>query len=154
MIDKMIVQKTLNAIWIDKNKVREYGDLPLNDLSSLTSVLINNIFGGEILKKRHKNGWHFYNRIDGESIDFTEPETINPAENNSTEDLPSSTEETYEYFEQEDYSSFYMEFIQAFEEEIGLGIYKPSASQFTNCWYNGKKHNGSNLNSGKNPPQC
>jgi hypothetical protein len=122
MIDKIIVQKTLNAIWISKNEVREYGNLPLNDLSSLTSVLINNIFGGEILKKQYKNGWHFYNRINGERIDFTQAETINAAEIITTEDLPSSTEETYEYFEQEDYSTFYMEFIKAFEEEIGLGI--------------------------------
>lgn len=120
MIDKMIVQKTLNAIWIDKNMVREYGDLPLNDLSSLTSNLIYNIFGGEILKKHHKNGWHFYNRIDGERIDFTEPETNNAFENLYIEDLPSSSEETYEYFEQEDYSTFYMEFIQAFEERCRI----------------------------------
>lgn len=129
MIDKMIVQKTLNAIWIDKNLVREYGDLPLNDLSSLTSILIYNIFGGEILKKQHKNGWHFYNRIDGERIDFTEPGTNNISENHYTEDLPSSSEETNEYFEQEDYSAFYMEFILAFEKEVGLGVYLSSTSQ-------------------------
>ena len=118
----MLVQKTLNAIWIDKNMVREYDNLPLNDLSSLTSILVHNIFGGEILKKHHKNGWHFYNRIDGERIDFTEPEANNASENNFIEDLPSSSEETYEYFEQEDYSTFFMEFILAFEEEVGLGI--------------------------------
>lgn len=129
----MIVQKTLNAIWIDKNMVREYGDLPLNDLSSLTSILIYNIFGGEILKKHHKNGWHFYNRIDGERIDFTEPAANNASENNYIEDLPTSSEETYEYFDQEDYSTFYMEFILAFEEEVGLGISKPSASQLKLC---------------------
>jgi hypothetical protein len=123
MIDKMLVQKTLNAIWIDKNMVSEYGNLPLNDLSSLTSILVYNIFGGEILKKHHKNGWHFYNRIDGVRIDFTEPEVNNACENNYIVDLPSSSEETYEYFEQEDYSIFYMEFILAFEEEVGLGEY-------------------------------
>lgn len=129
MIEKMIVQQTLNAIWIDKNMVREYGDLPLNDLSSLTSFLVYHIFGGEILKKHHNNGWHFYNRIDGERIDFTEPEVSNPSEINYIEDLPSSSEETYKYFEQEDYSTFYMEFILAFEKEVGLGISRSPASK-------------------------
>ena len=130
MIDKMIVQKTLNAIWVDKNILREYDDLiTLNDLSSLTSILIYNIFGGEILKKHHKNGWHFYNRIDGERIDFTEPVTNNASEYDYIEDLPSTSEETYEYFEQEDYTTFHMEFILAFEKEVGLGVYNSSTSQ-------------------------
>jgi hypothetical protein len=122
MIDKLIVQKTLNAVWISKYRAWGNGNFPLNDLSSLTSTLIYNIFGGKILKKRYNKGWYFYNQIDGERIDFIEVETNNSSEDNYFQDLPALPEETCEYFEMEDYLTFYMEFIQTFEEEVGLSI--------------------------------
>jgi hypothetical protein len=120
MIDELIVQKTLNAIRICKIKTWGNGDLPLNDLSSLTSTLIFNIFGGEILKKHHNNGWHFYNQIEGKRIDFMAGEIGNSSDKVNLQGLPAFPEETHEYFEQEDYLSFYMEFISTFEKEVGL----------------------------------
>ena len=38
---------------------------------SVISLLIHDVFGGEILKTHAKKKWHFYNRIDGERVDFT-----------------------------------------------------------------------------------
>ncbi|MGF1587496.1 MAG: hypothetical protein ACFCUM_19435 [Bacteroidales bacterium] len=127
MIDKLIVQKTLNAIRICKSRVWGKIEVPLVDLSGLTSTMIYNIFGGEILKRRHNNGWHFYNQIDGKSIDSIVGIVQTPEKNN-LQDLPALPEETHEYFEQEDYLTFYMEFISKFEEEVGLEYNPPSVA--------------------------
>ena len=41
------------------------------------------------------------------------------------EDIPSSPGETHSYFEDEEYSTFLMRFIWAFEEAVGLDKYRP-----------------------------
>lgn len=91
-----------------------------DDQDSLISLLIHDIFGGEILKTHKKRGWHFYNRINGERIDFTSPELGKSSDHNRFEDLPSTPDETYNYIEQEEYAIFFMRFIWAFEEAVGL----------------------------------
>jgi hypothetical protein len=90
---------------------------------SVISHLIHDIFGGEILKTPKKRGWHFYNRINGERIDFTKSEKSKSANDNKFEDIPSSPDETYNYFDQEEYATFFMNFISAFEEAVGLEKY-------------------------------
>ena len=37
------------------------------------------------------------------------------------EDIPSTTAETSGYFDRTDYSTFFMSFVKAFEETVGLG---------------------------------
>ncbi|MEI8226082.1 MAG: hypothetical protein WCG82_09150 [Bacteroidota bacterium] len=106
-----------NPGWIPEN--------PVDDQSSAASLIIHDIFGGEILKTPKKKGWHFYNRIDGERIDFTEPELGKSTEVNRFEDIPSTPDETYNYFEQEEYSTFLMRFVRSFEEAVGLEKYQP-----------------------------
>jgi hypothetical protein len=82
--------------------------------------LIHDFFGGEILKTHKKRGWHFYNRINGERIDFTRSETSKSSGNVLFEDIPATPDETQKYFAQEDYSTFLMKFVGAFEERVGL----------------------------------
>lgn len=124
MIDRMVVQEALKRSWeLDNNP----GFTPVNPeegQDSLISLLIHDIFGGEILKTHKKKGWHFYNRIDGERIDFTGSEMSKFSEENRFEDIPSTPDETYSYFEQEDYSTFLMRFVRAFEEAVGLEKYR------------------------------
>ena len=120
MVDKTIIQNALNSTWeIDDTPIWS-SENHLNGQSSLTSHLIYDIFGGEILKKRKAKGWHFFNMIDGQCIDFTTPEMDINYDNNFIEILASSPKETEKYFEREDYSSFYLEFVIAFEELTGL----------------------------------
>ena len=85
-------------------------------------MLIFDIFGGEILKTHYKNGWHFYNRINGKRIDFTRSGKGKSSGANRLEDIPSSPEEIHYYFEKEDYTTFFMRFVGAFEETLGLKI--------------------------------
>ncbi|MEL6766696.1 MAG: hypothetical protein AAFP17_05910 [Pseudomonadota bacterium] len=37
----------------------------------VSALVAHDHLGGEILKTRYENLWHFYNRIDGQRIDFT-----------------------------------------------------------------------------------
>ena len=128
MFNRMVVQEALkhsltldnNPGWIPEN--------PTDDQSSAASLLIHDIFGGEILKTHKKKGWHFYNRIDGERIDFMRTEMDKSSGENCFEDLPSTPDETYNYFEKEEYATFFMRFIWAFEEAVGLDKYQSAYS--------------------------
>ena len=128
MFNRMIVQEALkNSSALDNIR----GESPDNQTDcpdSVISLLIHDIFGGEILKTRKKEGWHFYNRIEGERIDFTIPEKEKSSEDYRFEDIPSTPDETYNYFEQEDYSTFLMRFVRAFEEAVGLDKYRPGCT--------------------------
>jgi hypothetical protein len=127
MFNKMVVQNALkNSFKSDANAKWE-SDAPADGEGSLTSLLIYDIFGGEILKTHKEKGLHFYNRIDGERIDFTGPSDTT-SEKNQFEDLPSSPDETYKYFEQEEYSTLFLRFIRAYENAVGLNKYISSVS--------------------------
>ncbi len=59
MVDIRIIQNALNCTWeIDDNPIwSSYNHL--NGQTSLTTHLIYDIFGGEILKKRKGESWNF-----------------------------------------------------------------------------------------------
>jgi len=97
----------------------------LAGLDSIVSLLIHDIFGGEILKTPMKNGWHFYNRIEGNRIDFTNLNKMKSSEALQFEDIPSGPAETRNYFAREDYYTFFMRFILIFEEIVGLNKLQP-----------------------------
>jgi hypothetical protein len=100
-------------------------DVHVRDDDSLISLLVHDVFGGEILKTKRNRGWHFYNRVDGLRVDFTR-KAIDKSENEKRfEDIPATPEETLCYYDQEEYSSFLIRFVRAFEEAIGLEKYKP-----------------------------
>jgi hypothetical protein len=125
MFNRKVVQEALkHSLTIDNNPGC-IPENPVDDQSSTASLIIHDIFGGEILKTPKKKGWHFYNRIDGERIDFTESEISKSTEVNHFEDIPSTPDETYDYFEQEEYSTFLMRFVRSFEEAVGLDKYQP-----------------------------
>lgn len=126
MFNRMVVQKALNRSWAMDTSPGWTSDNPPDSQGSVTSLLIYDIFGGEILKTHKKKGWHFYNRIDGERMDFTTSDTGNSFDDYRFEDLPSNPDETYNYFEQEEYSTLFMRFIRAYEEAVGQEKYQSS----------------------------
>ena len=73
-----------------------------------------------------KKDWHYYNRIDGERVDFTGSEIKKSPRDTRFEDIPSSLDETNDYIDQADYSTFFMGFVRAFEESVGLKKYPNS----------------------------
>lgn len=124
MFDRIIIQEALKRTWALDGLPGEIRVNPENSQDCVTSQLIYDIFGGEILKTHFKKGWHFYNRINGERIDFTRSAKSNSSHNIRFEDLPSTPDETGNYFAQEDYSTFLLSFVRAFEEAVGLKKYQ------------------------------
>lgn len=116
MIDIMAVYEALKSIGTP--------EVPYEDQDSLVSRLVHDFFGGEILKTRIRKGWHFYNRIDGLRIDFTRPDIAKSMKESHFEDIPATPDETYCFFEDEEYSSFLLRFVRAFEDAIGLKKYQ------------------------------
>ena len=88
------------------------------------SVLINDVFGGEILKTRDGRGWHFYNRIDGVSIDLARQQEDNASDNSSFKGSSDAPPKSSRYVEQNDYTRLFLRFVRAFEETVGLGNYQ------------------------------
>jgi hypothetical protein len=120
ILKRKTVQKALKqALLADTDPGLVSGDLPEGQGSEV-SLLMHDIFGGEILKTPGSRGWHFYNRIQGERIYFAGSELGRCRDDRSFADIPSSPAETTAYFEQEDYTNFFVRFIRAFEEAIGL----------------------------------
>src|ERR1035437_233098 len=72
---------------------------PATDQDSVISMLIHDIFGGEILKTHKRKGWYFYNRINGVRIDFTGAETEKSKDDIKFEDIPTTPDETSGYFD-------------------------------------------------------
>lgn len=119
-IVKEVLKETL-ALDFTKKKSRMN---PATDQDSVISMLIHDIFGGEILKTHKRKGWYFYNRINGVRVDFTGAETEKSKDTIKFEDIPTTPDETSGYFDKTDYSTFFMRFVRAFEETIGLGQYR------------------------------
>jgi hypothetical protein len=124
MFNKKVVQKALKRTWESDDYSGYSANKPADDQSSMTSRLIYDVFGGKILKISKKKSWHFYNRIDGEPVDFTISNMDNYFPDYNLEGQPATPEETRSYFAQEDYLTFYTRFISAFEEIIGLKKYR------------------------------
>ena len=120
MFNKKVVQKALKQTWESDDYSGYFTNESGYDQSSMTSRLIYDVFGGKIFKICKKKSWHFYNRIDGEPVDFTVSEMDNYFPDNNPEGQPATPEETRNYFSQEDYLTFYMRFINSFEEIVGL----------------------------------
>jgi hypothetical protein len=122
MLNRTIIKKALKRT-LDLDRTPDLAPVkPEVFRSYVTSMLIFVIFGGEILKTHYKKGWHFYNRIYGMRIDFTRSEKANSSGDRRFEDIPSSADEIHYYFEKDDYSTFFMRFVGAFEETVGLKI--------------------------------
>lgn len=94
--------------------------IPVDDQDGLISALIQEIYGGEILKTKNTNGWHYYNRINGVQLDFSKSDFGKSSNGRQFEDIPVSHDEINSQFEVEQYSVFLMKFISSFEEIVGL----------------------------------
>ena len=121
MFDRMVVHHALEKSWeVAYNTQRTRYHNTVKGMDRITSLLVYDIFGGDILKTPTKNGWHFYNRIEGKRIDFTNVQKIKSIDDTVVEDIPCSPVELFQTFEEEEYESLAVLFIRAYEKAIGL----------------------------------
>jgi len=128
MFNKKVVYKALKKSLFSDSGQKSVTKSTAIGQDGLISLLIHDVFGGEILKTHTKKYWHFYNRIEGERFDFTgaAPNKINDL--SKFEDIPSTPDETYGYVDQADYTTFFTKFVSAFEDTIGLEKLRPGMS--------------------------
>ena len=127
MFNKKVVYEALKgSLELESDRKLTPDNRPIGQ-DSLISLLIHDIFGGEILKTHKRKNWHFYNRIEGERVDCTGSEVKFDREA-IFEDIPSTPDETYDYIDQTDYTTFFTKFVRTFEEKVGLDKYQTSVS--------------------------
>ena len=124
MVNRTEVQEALRRSQESDSRLKLNKKKLVNGQDPVISLMIHDIFGGEILKTHKKKGWHFYNRIDGERVDFSKSKRSKSVEDNSFDDLPATPDDTSNYYDMEDYSDFFMRFINAYEETVGLNKYQ------------------------------
>jgi hypothetical protein len=111
---KKEISEALKHTWAWAHQPESHSGISPGGQDREISLLIHNIFGGKLLKTKLKRGWHFYNYIDGERLDFSD----SPLE--SFEDIPSTPEEVMPDYELADSISLNLSFSIAFEKELGL----------------------------------
>ena len=86
---------------------------PARGQCGVTSLVVYDFFGGDILKTRTPEGWHYYNRIGNKSVDFTQSQfALNPI----YLDILSNREEAFSDTNMEQYSYLKNRIIQYTKE--------------------------------------
>lgn len=81
------VQRALRKAWSLSTASQWTADNPAAGQCNVTSLLIHELFGGDLLKTPLSAGDHFYNRIEGRRYDFTASQFDQPI---AYMDLPAS----------------------------------------------------------------
>jgi hypothetical protein len=94
------VAAALQASWSLETSGRWLASNPARGQCNVTALLVNELFGGEILKTPLPEGDHFYNRIDGQRVDLTDTQFDAPIdyldiESDRTEALAGTSAEKY-----------------------------------------------------------
>jgi hypothetical protein len=61
----------LRQCWSSETSGQWLLENPARGQCNVTSLVVQDLFGGEILKTEAPGGWHFYNRVDGARYDLT-----------------------------------------------------------------------------------
>ena len=92
-MEKSHLVEALRKSWSLKTSSKWTGGNPAKGQCGVTSLVVNDLLGGEIYKTCLPEGWHFYNMIDHTRHDFTASqfkETI------QYEDIPSNRNEAFQ----------------------------------------------------------
>lgn len=89
-IEKM--SDVLLQSWSIETSSKWTPDHPAGGQCGVTALVINDLFGGEIMKTKVPEGWHFYSRINGKRYDFTASQFL---EEITYMDIPSNRKEAF-----------------------------------------------------------
>ena len=79
-VDLNAFRRALEASWsLDSSTLWTKAN-PAAGQCGVSALVAHDHFGGEILKTRFGAIWHFYNRIDGARVDYTESQFDEPIE--------------------------------------------------------------------------
>lgn len=89
-VDLAQFAERLTKAWSGETSSLWSTDNPARGQCGVTSLVVQDLFGGQILKTPLQQGAHFYNLIAGRRFDFTSDQFADPID---YEDLPSDREE-------------------------------------------------------------
>lgn len=78
MVDKQRIVRTLQGSWSQYTSTKWTQSNPALGQCSVTALVLQDRFGGGLLKTRIGDAWHFYNEIDGDVHDFTSQQFERP----------------------------------------------------------------------------
>ena len=78
IFDPDAVRRRLERCW-SVNTSRQWSrDNPANGQCAVTSLVLQDVYSGSLLKTRVGDAWHFYNEIDGRNVDLTASQFSKP----------------------------------------------------------------------------
>lgn len=66
------LHSALKHSWSKRTAVQWTKQNPAAGQCNVTSAVVRDLFGGEVLRTKVSDTWHYYNRINGKRIDFTD----------------------------------------------------------------------------------
>lgn len=99
------IKEALQKSWSLESSSKWSGDNPAKGQCGVTTLVINDLLGGEIMKTKLSDGWHFYNIINGKRYDFTasqfkEEIDYNDISSNRDDAFLDTNEQQYGYLKQ------------------------------------------------------
>ena len=76
--DEIAIRDALQSAWSLETAVQWTPENPASGQCNVTAAAIYDLFGGEILRTRLPDVWHYYNRVDGHRVDFTDSQFSAP----------------------------------------------------------------------------
>lgn len=76
--DEDRLRVALPKAWSLETAVQWRPENPALGQCNVTAAVICDLFGGEILRTRLPEVWHYYNRIEGRRVDFTDSQFTAP----------------------------------------------------------------------------
>ncbi len=86
--------------WSEESSPQWRPDIPSLGQGAVTALVVQDLFGGEIVKTESPGGWHFYNIVEGERYDLAQDQFVEPLgysddPSNRAEALASAQERCY-----------------------------------------------------------
>jgi hypothetical protein len=100
-MNKEKIASTIKRCWSIHTSSKWEQDNPAKGQCPVTALVIQDNFGGRLLKTRVDGQWHFYNEVDGVIFDFTDSQFAEPIK---YENLPASRKEAFAGTNQEQYT--------------------------------------------------
>lgn len=76
--DESVIRAALREAWSLETAVQWTRENPALGQCNVTAAVIFDLFGGDILRTELPGVWHYYNRIDGSRVDFTDSQFSSP----------------------------------------------------------------------------
>lgn len=72
------IRSVLEKAWSLDTAKQWSPENPANGQCNVTSAVIHDLFGGDVLRTRIQTVWHYYNQIDGKRYDLTDSQFYRP----------------------------------------------------------------------------